>query len=200
MATVATDLMTAEQFWEWANRPENAEKFFELERGKVIEMPPPTKAHGFVCGNAARILGGYALQSRRGYICTNDAGVLIERDPDTIRGPDVSFSTDEQTLDTMDRKYSLTLPVLIVEVRSPSDTEKRILRRLEQYMRVRIPMVWLVNPEERIVTVYQPGEIHRTLDEQDELSGNAVLPDFRCRVAEFFNIPSWLAAASGATS
>lgn len=200
MATVATQLMTAEEFWEWASRPENTEKYWELERGKVIEMPPPTKVHGFVCGNVARILGTYAAQTCRGYICTNDSGVLIERDPDTVRGPDVCYYVDDQTADTMDRKYSLTLPILVVEVRSPNDTRMRIQRRMEQYLRVRIPMFWLVDPEERFVTVYQPGEISRTLDDQDELTGNAVLPDFRCRVAEFFSTPGRPPASPGASS
>ena len=38
--------MTAEEFWEWANRPENEDRLWELERGEVIEMPPPGTVHG----------------------------------------------------------------------------------------------------------------------------------------------------------
>ncbi len=32
--------MTAEEFDEWANRPENAGKHSELERGEVVEVGP----------------------------------------------------------------------------------------------------------------------------------------------------------------
>ena len=56
----ATDLMTAEAFFAWVHRPENADRWFELERGKVIEMPPPGHRHGVVCGTSA---GFWAITS-----------------------------------------------------------------------------------------------------------------------------------------
>jgi Uma2 family endonuclease len=77
MATVETKLMTAAEFYDWVNRPENQDRSFELERGGVVEMPPPSKFHGFVCGNVAGILRNYAAQRRKGYPCTNDAGVVV---------------------------------------------------------------------------------------------------------------------------
>ena len=189
MATVSTDLMTAEQFYDWVHRPENADRFFELERGKVVEMPPPAKIHGFVCGNVSRILGIYGFQTGRGYVCTNGTGLIVHRNPDTVRGADVSFYADEQTFDTMDRKYTDKPPLLVAEVRSPSDTDTRIIRRSGAVSPHGVRLVWIINPEERMVAVYQPGEFPRTLDETDELTGNSVLPEFRCRVAEFFAVP-----------
>src|SRR5271167_23618 len=97
MATVPIKLMTAEEFYEWVHRPENRDRFFELERGEVVEMPPPSKYHGFVCGNVSGVLRAYAIQRQKGYPCTNDSGFLVESDPDTVRGADVSFYEDEQT-------------------------------------------------------------------------------------------------------
>ena len=45
MSTVETTtrLMTAEEFCDWVQRPENANRWFELVRGEVIELP----AHPF---------------------------------------------------------------------------------------------------------------------------------------------------------
>jgi len=48
--------MNAEQFYDWVHRPANYYRFFELERGEVIEMPPPGGVHGVVCGNTGEIL------------------------------------------------------------------------------------------------------------------------------------------------
>jgi hypothetical protein len=31
--------MTAEEFFDWANSPENSDRHFELERGEVIDNP-----------------------------------------------------------------------------------------------------------------------------------------------------------------
>src|SRR4051812_4743289 len=105
MATAETKLLTAEEFFEWVHRPENRDKQFELERGEIVEMPPPGKYHGFVCGNIARILGNFAEQRKNGYPCSNDSGMIVEQGPDTVRGPDVSFSEDDQNADNMERKY-----------------------------------------------------------------------------------------------
>ncbi len=97
MSTAQTKLMTAEDFYDWVHRPENAERFFELERGEVVEMPPPMKYHGFVCANISGILRTFAIQRKSGYPCSNDSGLIVEHDPDTVRGPDVTFYEDEQT-------------------------------------------------------------------------------------------------------
>ena len=88
MSTVATQpRMTAEQFFDWCNRPENRDRHFELVRGEVVEVSRPGERHGFVCLNVGRILGNYTFQRRKGYACSNDTGLILERDPDTVRGP-----------------------------------------------------------------------------------------------------------------
>ena len=49
MASVDTKLITAEQFYDWANRPENRDKYCELERGEIVELSRPGKRHGLIC-------------------------------------------------------------------------------------------------------------------------------------------------------
>lgn len=189
MAIAETKLMTAEEFFEFVHRPENADRYFELDRGVIIEMPVPTKYHGFVCGNTSRILGNFATRRKKGYVCTNDTGFIVERDPDSVRGPDVSFYEDDQTAETMDRRYTEQSPKLTVEVLSPSDKWGKVMRRINQILKKRVPLVWLIDPEARSVTVYRPGKEHYVVEEHEELTGEDVLPDFRCRVAEFFALP-----------
>jgi Uma2 family endonuclease len=91
--------MTAEEFYEFVHRPENADRWFELVRGEVIELPPPKKPHGVVCTRVGRLLDQYAEQRGAGYATCNDAGVILTRDPDIVRGPDVAFYTDASTFD-----------------------------------------------------------------------------------------------------
>jgi Uma2 family endonuclease len=189
MATVTTTRMTADEFFEWVHRPENRDRYFELERGEVIEMPPPNKYHGFVCSNVAGVLRSFAIQRQKGYPCSNDAGFILESDPDTVRGPDVSFYEDDQTADTMDRKYSPQVPRLVVEVLSPGANPNKVMKRVLQFLARGVALVWVIDPELRSIAVYHPSRLPRVLDEADELDGNEVLPDFRCRVAEFFALP-----------
>ncbi len=187
MATVATKPMTALEFFDWVQRPENLDRFFELEQGEVFEMPPPGKYHGFVCANVSRILGNFAVGRRKGYLCTNDAGIIVERDPDTVRGVDVTFYDDEQTADNMERKYATEPPLLAVEVISPSDRFNRTQRRITQLLGVGVKQVWIVDPDARDVSIYRRGDADpEMLGADAELNVPDILPGFGCRISEFF--------------
>jgi hypothetical protein len=50
-------------------------------------------------------------------------------------------------------------------------------------------LVWLIDPEDRTVTVYRRDRAHRVLKAEDELTGEDILPALRCRVADFFYMP-----------
>lgn len=180
-------LMTAEDFYTWMELPENADKRYELENGVPIEMPPPSKPHGGICFLVAHMLGLYLLP-RGGSVFTNDTGLVIRRRPDTVRGPDVMAYLTRERIADMPLAPADDIPTLVVEVLSPSDRPGRTNRRVQAYLRRGIPMVWVVDPDDRIVTVYTATEFH-TFDETEELTGNGVLPDFRCPVASLFNWP-----------
>lgn len=189
MASAATALMTADEFHAWVHRPENRDRLFELVRGEVVEMPRPGKRHGMVCGNITRLLGNYAAARRKGYVCSNDTGVVVERDPDTVRGPDVMFFEDAAVLDEVDEKYGDTPPLLAVEVLSPNDSMGKVQRRVREQFRFGTRLVWVLDPDACNVTVMRPGQESALFEETDELSGDDVLPDFRCKVAEIFHLP-----------
>jgi len=182
--------MTAEQFYRWAIKPQNAGRDVELDAGEVVEVPSPIYKHAYYCWMIIRILTEYVTKRGSGHILTNDCGIIVERDPDTVRGADVMlFLRDVEERD-FERKYVEEIPDLIVEVISPSDTEKRINRRVNQYLNRGIPLVWLINFENATVSVCRPNEFPKVLDETDELSGNGVLPGFSCNVADLFKLPA----------
>jgi Uma2 family endonuclease len=189
MATVATKRMTAEEFYDWANDPDNRDKYCELERGEIVEMSRPGKIHGLVCANVVRILGNFTVQRKKGYVCSNDTGVIVERDPDTVRGPDVMLFEDATRFEDVDRKYGEKPPVLAVEVLSPNDTPGQILRRIREQKQFGTPLIWVLDPDARNVIVCQPGKEDKAVEETEELTGEAVLPDLRVRVAELFALP-----------
>jgi Uma2 family endonuclease len=132
LATTRT--VTVQEFLDFVERPENRGRFFELERGEIVEMPPPSKSHGFVCGTIARILGVYCVQRSGGYVCSNDTGVIVEEDPDTVRGPDLSYFNDVRSFEEIERGYAATPPLLAVEVLSPHDRLTRMAVRVAQLM------------------------------------------------------------------
>jgi Uma2 family endonuclease len=65
----------------------------------------------------------------------------------------------------------------------------KTLRRVQQYLGRGVPLVWIIEPEVSAVQVFRPHEFPKVLDDADELTGNGILPDFHCRVSDFFTIP-----------
>jgi Uma2 family endonuclease len=189
MATTGTKLLTADEFWEFVNRPENQDRYWELENGEVVEKPPPAEFHGILCAWIAHLLWDYAIRRGRGRVCSNDTGLVVRRGPDTVRGPDLMFFDDTKSLDELSRKFAQDVPRLIVEVLSPSDRVGKVNRRVGQYLRRGVPLVWVVDGDDRAITVYRTGQEPQTLDDSDELSDDDALPDFRCRVADLFTLP-----------
>lgn len=189
MASVAEKLLTAEEFYHFSHLPENDDRLLELERGEVVEMSRPGKRHGLVCNNVGGILRNYAIAKKKGYVCSNDTGVVVERDPDTVRGPDIVFFEDAKAFDEVDEKYGDVPPVLAVEVLSPNDSMGKVNRRVKEQLLFGTKMVWVLDPEALNVTVYQLGKDYSLLEAGDEITGQEVLPDFRCAVAEFFRLP-----------
>ncbi|MBI1832133.1 MAG: Uma2 family endonuclease [Planctomycetes bacterium] len=189
MASVLTKLMTAEEFYDFVHRPENRDRRFELEEGEVIEMSRPGEKHCVVCGNANGLLWTYTRQKKKGYVCSNDMGLILERDPDTVRGPDIAVYLESRKFDDLEVKYPERMPNLIVDVLSPSDRRARILRRVKKFLEKGVSMVWLLDPEEQSVTIYLPNQTPIVLEGDEEVTGQGVLPDFRCKASDFFVMP-----------
>ena len=189
MASVRPKLMTVDEFYEWANRPENADKFFELDEGEVVEVPPPGEMHGVICSIITYLLTSYVLQRRKGYVCSNDTGLLLKRRPGTLRGPDIMLFDESRPLKKMSRKYAERVPKLVVEVLSPSAKLTETNRRISQFLKRGVPLIWVVDPEEWAVTVYRPGQAHVVLREGEALTGEDVLPGLRFQVSQLFELP-----------
>jgi Uma2 family endonuclease len=189
MSAVTTQLLSAEDFFAWCQRPENRDRHFELERGKVIEVPRPGERYGLVCLNAGWLRGSYVRKRGRGYACANDTGIIWERDPDTVRGPDLVFHDDSPGYEELHPKYNEKVPQLAIEVLSSTDRFSKVHRRISQLLGWGVAVVWLIDPEDKTITVFRKEELPEVLESDQELDGGEVLPEFRCRVEEFFFVP-----------
>jgi Uma2 family endonuclease len=182
-------LMTAEEFWDYCRLPENENKFLELVRGEVVELPRPNKRHGVAATRIARFLDEYAERVRKGYVASNDTGVILEREPDTVVGPDVAYYLDAKTYDELHPKWGEEPPVLAVEVLSPNDKMSKVNAKIADYLKNGVQVVWLLDPEEKHVTVYLPARAFEIIPESTDLTGGNELPGFTCRVADIFRLP-----------
>ena len=123
---------------------------------------------------------GWVFGEGTGYQCFPD-------EPGTVRKPDASFiRKDRLPPYAWNEGYCSLRPDLAVEVISPNDLAWDIDRKIAAYLAAGVPLVWVVHPEARAVRVHRKGGEVSWLRDVDELSGEDVLPGFRCQVAALF--------------
>ena len=151
-------------------------------------MPPPKPRHGQICGQAYYLLRVYADKHDLGQVLSNDSGVVTERDPDTVRGADVSFYRyDRLPKGPIPAGYLPFPPNLIVEVRSPDDRWRDVLKKVHEYLAVGTTCVVVLDPEPASAHVFHADRAPLQLGPEDELTVPDVLGDFRVEVARFFD-------------
>lgn len=183
MATVQQAPITIDEFVTMSD-PEDGSRL-ELVRGNVVVRPPSKAKHGIACASIAGLLADVAYPDHLGWVACNNAGVILQREPDTLVGPDVAYwSISRQP--TGPEGYFEIPPDIAVEVLSPDDRRKDVRDKVKDYLSNGVPLVWLIDPETRTVTVYQGNLRGIELDDSETLDGCAVLPGFTCKVAELF--------------
>ena len=138
---------------------------------------------------------GARLSSRLDPFCEeHDLGIVWAADngyqcfphaPGLVRKPDVSFVRSGRLPgDVAPEGWVKIPPDLAVEVVSPNDSVEELEEKLDDYRKAGVPLVWVIYPEARKAKVLRldgpPGE----LGEDDELSGEDIIPGFRCPLRE----------------
>ena len=160
----------------------------ELIRGVLCETMPTGLEHGKVVMNLGILLGVFIKPAKLGTLAASDTGVLLERDPDTVREPDLAyFSTAKLPLDTRVPGYAEVVPDLVVEVVSPHDNRREVNDKALMWLRYGVRLVWVVDPATRTVDVHRENRTVVTLTEHHTLDGLDVLPGFTCRVSDVFD-------------
>ncbi len=160
----------------------------ELIRGMLRETMPTGVEHGQIVVNLIIRLGNFVKPRRLGRLTASDSGVLLERDPDTVREPDVAyFSAQKMPLEARITHYAQVPPDLVAEVTSPNDSRREMADRALMWLSFGVRLVWIVHPDTRTVDIHRPGRSVTSLACGDTLDGHDVLPGFTCEVRDVFD-------------
>lgn len=182
--------LTAEQFATWSDEADER-RWVELVAGKIVRLEPPDATHGLVVLNLSKALSRYVHERGDeidGYACF-ELGLIIARDPDTVRSPAISYFAGGPRFAELDKIVTETRPQLVVEVVSTADRRRNIASRVESYIRWGVRQVWVTDPVEREVHSFQQGSAGRKFRASQTLEGGPVLPGFRAAVQELFHDP-----------
>lgn len=177
-------LLTAEEFFERYGGKDSPS--YELVKGKLVEMTPPSGVHGETAIAIGSALYDFVRRSNLGRVMV-ETGYTLGREPDTVRGPDVSFVRAERVPQGgWARGYVEGPPDLAVEVVSPSDTAYQLQAKVDDYLGNGAQRVWVVYPASKMVIVYSPDGSGRRYNIGDILEDEELLPGFSLPVADLF--------------
>lgn len=161
----------------------------ELIRGVLHQTVSTGAEHGKIVVNLSILMGSFIKMGRLGWVIASDAGVRLERNPDTVREPDIAFiSAEKMPLETRVPGYVEVVPDLVVEIISPNDRPVAAYDKAQMWLRFGVRLVLLVDPDARTVTVLPQDAPAQTLTDTDTLDGGDVLPGFTCPVQDIFDL------------
>jgi Uma2 family endonuclease len=149
------------------------------EKGDLIVMTPAggvTGHRNFEIVGALREWathdgGGVGFDSSTGFLLPNGA----------MRAPDAAWvlrsRLEPLSTETKERFIPLT-PDFVVELRSPTDRLSDLERKMTEYRDNGARLGWLIDPQERRVHVYRPGQPVEVLAHPPEVSGDPELRGF----------------------
>lgn len=175
--------MTVEEFDQFAQLPENADKLLEYVGGEVIEVPSNPYASKIAMIIAVAI-GMYLSKKDIGHLTGEAGGYMVSGER---YAPDVAFISKQKQPELVKEGYNPNPPDLAVEVDFPSSlhSQRDLRTKVVNYLAAGT-VLWVVLPEVKEVEVYVPGQPQKTLKVGDTLDGGEVLPGFKLAVADIF--------------
>jgi Uma2 family endonuclease len=140
----ARTLISVEEYLATSFRPD-----CDYVDGEVVERNLGTRDHGWL----QTAIAAFFFARRRQWNITVITELRIRVKATRFRIPDVCIilgDTDEQVLTQP--------PFICIEVLSPKDRMKRVQERIDEYLEMGVPYVWVLNPETKQAYTATPAE------------------------------------------
>ncbi len=162
-----------------------------LIQGQLREkqMTVRNRVHSQIMARVSQVLNNWLDQQPepRGSILCGEAGVRLRRNPDTTVGVDVVYVSAEVAARQPDDTTLIDgVPVLVVEILSPNDTQEEINEKIDGYRRAGVALVWVIDPHYRTVKIIRPKVEPELVNVRQELDGEPELPGFRLAASQLF--------------
>lgn len=174
-------LITADEL---EQMPDDDSVRIELDEGELITMPPAGGEHGYYGSGIGSLLTVFVKEHGLGRVYNADTGFRLNAG--TVRAPDVAFVGSARVASVHQRGFMDGAPDLAVEVFSPTDNIRQLMRKVKQYFAAGCHTVWIVYPDQQEVNVLEASGADRLLKAGDTIDAPELLPGFSVPVADFF--------------
>jgi Uma2 family endonuclease len=168
---------------------EHPDLFFELTaEGELIVMPPTYSLTGVRNVRIGRLLDAWAEQDGRGIATDSSTGFVLPNG--ARRSPDAAWTLKSRIaqLDPASRrKFWRLCPDFLIELKSSSDRPRLLAEKMREYIANGAQLGWLIDPDERSVTVYRPDGQVETRTGVDSISGEGPVSGFALDLSFVWN-------------
>jgi Uma2 family endonuclease len=184
MTLATTNLMTAEML---EVLPHQGRRL-ELVRGELRELMPTGFEHGEITHRLSSRLGVFVEDNNLGVVCSAETGFIVDRNPDTVRAPDIAFVSQErlEMLGGAVRGFAPLAPDLAVETISPSDSYTESHEKALMWLEFGSQLVLLLDPRKAQITVYRSKKDISVLENDDLLDLHEVVQGFQMPLSKIF--------------
>ena len=135
--------------------PDGDERRYELIDGELMLAPAPVPTHQMVVLELATILKEFVERHRLGRVFISPIDVVLS-EHDVLQ-PDILFISTER-LHIVGERNLQGAPDLVIEVLSPSTTNRDRVLKSSRYLRFGVPEYWIVDPVEWTIEVMRAGQ------------------------------------------
>jgi Uma2 family endonuclease len=164
--------------------PDDDSVRIELDEGEIISMPPAGIEHGDIGMELAGLMHAYVKKHGLGKVYLAETGFKLS--DDTVRAPDIAFVRKSRVAEVHRKGFGTGAPDLAVEIFSPSDSVRQLMRKVKQYFAAGCHTVWIVSPERCEVHVLDAAGGDKLLGLGETLDAPELLPGFSARVDHIF--------------
>ena len=183
-AVIGQELLTADDLLRLSRKGVKG----ELVKGVLHKTMSVGGEHGEIAMALGAALLAYIRPRRMGRVGGSDAGVRLERNPDTVREPDVFYiSAEKLPLEVRVPGYYEVIPDLVAEIASPGDSAREIADRVAMWQHYGVRLVWAVYPATRTIAAHPLGDAVVIFGADDVLDGGGVIPGFQCPVRDILD-------------
>lgn len=175
-----SDLITGEQFFQLGDIGQ-----CELIDGEIVFKEPGDPLQSFITCAVGLELDTFVRRNKLGQVLMGEVGLYIRRDPDRIRTADAVFISAEK-LPELTNNFLELAPELVVEVASGGDQSQATQAKIEDYFSIGVKQVWLVEPGNRKLFVYNSMTDTQEFGDTDTLHGQEILPGLELDVGMLF--------------
>jgi Uma2 family endonuclease len=163
----------------------------QLERsstGEIIVLPPTHPWTGQQNSGITAQLWVWNERTELGITFDSSTGFTLRNG--AVYSPDASWIETERwnalTPTQQQKEFSAIAPDFVVELRSSSDSLKKLQQKMQEYIDNGVLLGWLIDTKNQNVEIYRSGKEVEVLDSPMTISGEDILPGFELNLQKIW--------------